>query len=75
MIKTLTKCGNSRALVIDKGVLDLLNITDETLLEITTDGKKLIVEPLQDVKRSQKFQKALKQSDEKFKESYKRLAD
>ncbi len=75
MIKTLTKCGNSRALVIDKGVLDLLNITDETLLEISTDGKKLIIEPVTDTKRSEKFKRILKHSDEKFSKAYKNLAD
>ncbi len=38
MLKKLTRHGNSLALVIDKGVLDLLKIDDETLLDISTDG-------------------------------------
>jgi len=75
MIKRLTRCGNSRALVIDKGVLDLLKITDETPLEISTDGKKLIIEPMPDAKRREKFRRVLKHSDEKFGEAYKNLAD
>ena len=37
MLKKLTKHGNSLALVIDKGVLELLNIDDTTPLEISTD--------------------------------------
>ncbi len=45
MIKTLTKHGNSWALVIDKPILDLLNIAPETPLEILTDGQTLIVSP------------------------------
>jgi antitoxin component of MazEF toxin-antitoxin module len=40
MIKTLTKLGNSYALVIDKPILDLLKIRPDTPLEIATDGKK-----------------------------------
>ncbi|MHB9124579.1 MAG: AbrB/MazE/SpoVT family DNA-binding domain-containing protein [Armatimonadota bacterium] len=75
MIKTLTKCGNSRALVIDKAVLDLLKITDETPLEISTDGRKLIIEPMPDAKRRERFRRVLKRSDEKFGEAYKNLAD
>ena len=61
--------------MIDKGVLDLLNITDETLLEISTDGKKLIIEPVTDASRSDKFKRVLKHSDEKLNEAYKNLAD
>jgi antitoxin component of MazEF toxin-antitoxin module len=53
MIKMLSKHGNSRALVLDKAVLDLLNIDDDTPLEITTDGTRLVVEPLRDQRRTE----------------------
>ena len=44
MIKNLVKHGNSYALVIDKPILELLGITPDTPLEIsTTDGKSLRV--------------------------------
>lgn len=75
MIKTLTKCGNSRALIIDKAVLDLLKITDDTPLEISTDGKKLVIVPMPDGKRREKFSRVLKRSDEKFGKAYRNLAD
>ena len=42
MIKTLTKHGNSYALVIDRAILDLLHIEPDSPLEISTDGKTLI---------------------------------
>ena len=45
MIKKLIKHGNSQALLLDRAVLELLKITPETELEITTNGKKLIIEP------------------------------
>jgi antitoxin component of MazEF toxin-antitoxin module len=45
MTKTLTKHGNSLALIIDKPILDLLKIDAETPLEITTDGKRLMIAP------------------------------
>src|SRR5438876_10998221 len=46
MRKTLTHIGNSLGLVIEKPILELLGITQENELEITTDGKRLIIEPL-----------------------------
>ena len=45
MVKKLTRHGNSLALVIDKPILELLNIFPETPLEITTDGRRLIIAP------------------------------
>ena len=48
MIKKLVRHGNSRALVIDKPVLDLLNIGDDVEFEISTDGTSLLMTPLRD---------------------------
>jgi antitoxin component of MazEF toxin-antitoxin module len=45
MKKRLVKHGNSRALVIDKAILDLLKIDDDTELEVTTDGRSLMIRP------------------------------
>ncbi len=75
MIKRLTRHGNSMALVIDKGVLDLLKIDDETPLEISTDGKVLIITPVRDEERRRKFEEALEKTNRKYKRTLKRLAD
>ncbi len=48
MIKKLTPIGNSLGLIIDRPILDLLNIDRGSRLEITTDGKRLIIVPLRD---------------------------
>jgi antitoxin component of MazEF toxin-antitoxin module len=45
MVTRLIQHGNSAALVIDKPLLEMLNITNETLFEISTDGKNLILSP------------------------------
>jgi len=45
MIKRLTKHGNSLALIIDRPILELLKIDPETPLDVSTDGKRLIVAP------------------------------
>lgn len=75
MVKTLTKHGNSYALVIDKPILELLNITPETPLEITTDGRTLVLSPVQDVERRKKFAEALNQTNRKFGRALRRLAE
>ena len=49
MRKNLSAIGNSLGLVIEKPILDLLNITRDTELEVTTDGTRLIVEPVREV--------------------------
>ena len=46
MRKNLSAIGNSLGLVIEKPILELLGITRDTELEITTDGTRLIVEPV-----------------------------
>jgi antitoxin component of MazEF toxin-antitoxin module len=48
MRKNLSVIGNSLGLVIEKPILELLNITRDTELEVTTDGTRLIVEPVQE---------------------------
>lgn len=74
MIKKLTKHGNSMALVIDKGVLDLLNIDDKTPLGISTDGKILLIAPVRDEKRRRQFQASLEKANKKYGRALKRLA-
>lgn len=59
MIKRLTTHGNSSALIIERPILDLLKIGPDTLLEIATDGKNLILSPVQGTNRAKKFQAAL----------------
>jgi antitoxin component of MazEF toxin-antitoxin module len=74
MIKKLAKHGNGRALTLDKSLLDLLNITDDTLLKITTDGKGLNIYPV-DPERERKFQEAKENSLKTQAKTIKALAD
>ncbi len=45
MIKKLSAVGNSLALIIERPILELLDITKDTPLEIKTDGQALIIRP------------------------------
>ena len=75
MTKILIKHGNSLALVIDKPILELLKITAETPLELTTDGDKLLVSPVRDKNREKKLHSALAKINRKFGDDLKRLAE
>ena len=46
MRKKLTAIGNSLGVVIEKPILELLDIDRDTELEVRTDGKALIIEPV-----------------------------
>jgi len=75
MVKRLTKHGNSLALVIDKGVLELLGIGAETPLSISTDGNCLIISPVQATKRRREFGEALEKVNRRYGKTLKRLAE
>ena len=45
MTKKLIRHGNSAALVLDKVLLDLLKVQMDTPLEVTTDGRNIIISP------------------------------
>ncbi|MBZ5625164.1 MAG: AbrB/MazE/SpoVT family DNA-binding domain-containing protein [Acidobacteriia bacterium] len=74
MVKKLTKHGNSLALVIDRPILDLLKIDPETPLDVTTDGKRLIVTPVEASVRRQKFVAAQETAHKRYGKAFKKLA-
>jgi len=74
MVKTLTKHGNSLALVIDKPVLDLLDIQADTPLDISTDGNALIVEPVRDAGHKKRLRSAIDKANRKYGRALRNLA-
>lgn len=75
MTKKLCKHGNSLALVIDRPILELLGIDEKTALEISTDGRALLIAPSPDNRRRKRFQQALTTCNEQYSEALKRLAE
>lgn len=45
MVTTLKKLGNSQALLLQKPILEALNITEDTPLQLTISGGSLVVTP------------------------------
>lgn len=74
MTKTLTKHGNSYALILDKPILDLLKITPETPLNISTDGKTLFIGPTSETRQG-KFGAALDDTVTQYARMLKRLSE
>jgi antitoxin component of MazEF toxin-antitoxin module len=75
MVKKLTRHGNSLALVIDKPILELLNIDQETPLEVVTDGKRLTIAPAQISARRKRFDEAQSLAHRRYGRAFKRLAE
>ncbi len=74
MIKTMIQHGNSSALVIDKPIMELLNIEQSTPLEIVTDGRNIIISPIKDADRLDKLTSSLNKINSKFSKTLKKLA-
>lgn len=75
MVKKLTKHGNSLALVIDRPILDLLKIGTETALDVSTDGKRLIIAPATASQRRKKFEAAQEWAHKRYGRAFKKLAE
>jgi len=75
MIKRLSKHGNSLALVIDRPILELLGIDEQTALDVSTDGRALVVAPLADEDRRRRFEKALESTNRRYSKTLRRLAE
>ena len=74
LVKTLTRHGNSLALVIDKPILDMLGISADTPLQITTNGNTLIISPHRQQLTVEAFETALRQVNDEFGDVLKNLA-
>ncbi len=74
MIKTLTRHGNSAALVIERPILELLGATADTPFEITTDGQALILTPVKDADRADRFRKSMDKIGKRYAKSFEELA-
>ena len=75
MVKKLVQHGNSAALILDKPILDLINLKVDTLLEITTDGKNLLISPQSDENKENDILASLEKINEKYGRALKKLGE
>jgi antitoxin component of MazEF toxin-antitoxin module len=74
MVKTMIQHGNSSALVIDKPIMELLDIEQNTPLEIVTDGKNIIISPVREADRLDRLSSSLDKINAKHSRTLKKLA-
>jgi antitoxin MazE len=74
MIKKLSAVGNSLGLVIERPILDLLNITKDTPLEIKTDGVGLIIRPISGAEKLEAVLAAADELMDAHDETFRKLA-
>jgi hypothetical protein len=63
------------ALIIDRPILDLLGIDPETPLDLSTDGRRLIVAPAEQSERREKFEAAQRTAHNRYSKAFKKLAE
>jgi antitoxin MazE len=76
MTKNLTRTGNSYAVVIDRPIMDLLNIMPDTAIEVTTEGGRIILTPvLKRPDKKQKVREARAWANRRYSQTLKKLAE
>ncbi|MFM7073107.1 MAG: AbrB/MazE/SpoVT family DNA-binding domain-containing protein [Planctomycetota bacterium] len=75
MIKNLVKHGKSWALMIDKPILELLDFDPEHPLEITTDGRTLVIPPAKPTERQAKSKAAFDKTNRRYGKALKKPAE
>jgi antitoxin MazE len=73
-LKHLTRQGNSLAVIIDRPILDMLDINEQTPLKLTTDKGRIILEPVSEQEIEQRFSAASAKVQKRFGRMFKRLA-
>ena len=74
MIKTLTKHGNSYALIIDKPIMELLHFRFDSKLQLMIVEDALVIKKA-DVDRHEKIERALEKIDSEYGEVLKKLSE
>ncbi|MGA2232395.1 MAG: AbrB/MazE/SpoVT family DNA-binding domain-containing protein [Tepidisphaeraceae bacterium] len=74
-IKHLTKQGNSLAIIIDKPILDMADINEQTPLKLSLDGRKITLEPISEEEIEKRFLKAADEVEREYGRAFKRLAE
>ncbi len=74
MIKTLSKVGNSSALILDKTLLELIGVGERGEVELQVQGDRLVVMPAKSGARQAELDAAHDDLLSRFGSAYQRLA-
>ncbi len=76
MIKKLVKHGNSRALIIDRPILEIIGADEDASFTITTDGRSLTITPVksEEEERRLAFEYAAEEALKRYGSTFERLS-
>jgi antitoxin component of MazEF toxin-antitoxin module len=75
MVKRLQAIGNSFGVIIDKPILELLRLTPETGLDVSTDGERLIITPIRAAaSRKRRLERAQRRTLASHERTFRKLA-
>lgn len=77
MIKKLVRHGNSRALIIDRPILEIIGADEDSSFTITTDGRSLTITPVHsdDEERRIAFEYAAEEALKRYGTTFKKLSE
>lgn len=74
MVETLSRTGNSLALILDKPLLEATGIDAETPLEVSADGDVIVIAPVRSAADRKRFRAAAEAITERYAGVFRRLA-
>lgn len=74
MIKSLTRTGNSVALVLDKQLLEAANLDPNDEVEVSTNGQVIVIAPVKGKRAVEDFERGRERMHAKFAGAFRRLA-
>jgi antitoxin MazE len=77
MSKKLTKHGNSLALIIDKPILEMLNISEQTELSLSIEDGTLVISPVtkKKLRSAEEIKKIAREVMSEYADALKKLAE
>lgn len=74
MIKKMIQHGSDAAIIIDKPFMEQLDFDIDTPLDVSTDGRNLIISPVKDIERMEKIKASLVKINQKHGNTLEKLA-
>lgn len=75
MATRLTPTGERLAVILDQQLLDELEIDAETELEVSTDGRTIVITPVRVDTRAHKLEQVVRAAHEQYAGVFRRLAE
>lgn len=75
MKKRLTRVGRGHAIILDQGLLEATGIDADTLLDVSTDGRAILIRPVLSGDRAAKLKRGMDRTHQRYEGAFHRLAE